>query len=184
MGCSWFTYAGTFEEIKKGWLLIPEYAQEWAGTDKLKIKRGGDYSDFEMAETQHDDKSLNFLDGNVLIGIFKKIYNNEKVDVPLKDCYYREYNFPYENKKLEDLRTDGIFSNAGWQYTPYSLKFTKDESSTYENCIFYSPSGQISFMNEDDPDYEDEYEDYTEEELEHRKKVYDEYWNYYFGNIE
>ena len=103
MGCSWFTYAGTFEEIKKGWLLIPEYAQEWAGTDKLKIKRGGDYSDFEMAETQHDDKSLNFLDGNVLIGIFKKIYNNEKVDVPLKDCYYREYNFPYENKKLEDL---------------------------------------------------------------------------------
>ena len=184
MGCSWFTYAGTLNEIGKGWLLIPEYAQEWAGTNKLEIIRGGEYSDFEMAETPHEDKSLNFLDGNVLIGVFIKLYNEENVDVTLKDCYYREYNFPYENKKLEDLRTDGIFSNAGWQYTPYSLKITKDESLTYENCKFYSPSGQISFMNEDDPDYEDEYEDYTEEELEHRKKVYDEYWNYYFGNIE
>lgn len=180
MGCSWFTYAGTFEEIKHGWLLIPEYAQEWAGTDKLKIKRGGDYSDFEMAETPHDDKSLNFLDGNVLICIFEKLYNEENVDVTLKDCYYRKYNFPYENKKLEDLRTDGIFSHAGWQYTPYSLKITKDESLTYETCKYYSPSGQISFSDEDDP----EYENYTDEEIEESRKIYDEYWSYYFGNIE
>ena len=164
MGCSWFTYAGTFEEIKEGWLLIPEYAQKWAGTNKLKIKRGGDYDDFEMTETPHDDKSLNFLDGNVLIGIFIKLYNGEEVNVPLKDCYYREDNFPYENKKLEDLRTDGIFSHAGWQYTPYSLKITKDEYLTYETCKYYSPSGQISFTSEDDPEY-------------------DEYWNYYFGHI-
>ena len=180
MGCSWFTYAGTFEEIKEGWLLIPKYAQKWAGTDKIKIKRGGDYSDFKMAETTHDDKSLNFLDGNVLIGVFIKLYHDEKVDVTLKDCYYKEYNFPYENKKLENLRTDGIFSNAGWQYTPYSLKITKDESLTYETCKYYSPSGQISFSDEDD----EEYEDYTQEELEHRQKIYDEYWNYYFGHIE
>ena len=179
MGCSWFTYAGTFEEIQEGWLLIPEYAQEWAGTDKLKVKCGGDYADFEMAETPHDDKSFNFLDGNVLIGVFIKLYNGEKVDVPLKDCYYEEYKFPYENKKLEDLRTDGIFSHAGWQYTPYSLKITKDDSLTYETCKFYSPSGQISFTSEDDP----EYEDYTEEELEHQQKIYDEYWNHYFGHI-
>lgn len=101
MGCSWFTYAGTFEEIQEGWLLIPEYAQEWAGTDKLKVKCGGDYADFEMAETPHDDKSFNFLDGNVLIGVFIKLYNGEKVDVPLKDCYYEEYKFPYENKNLK-----------------------------------------------------------------------------------
>lgn len=180
MGCSWFTYAGTFEEIKEGWLLIPEYAQKWAGTDKLKVKRGGDYSDFEMADTPHNDKSLNFLDGNVLIGVFIKLYNGEHVDVPLKDCYYREYDFPYENEKLEDLRTDGIFSHAGWQYTPYSLKITRDEYLTYETCKYYSPSGQISFTDEDDP----ELEDYTEEELEHRQKVYDSEWNYYFGNIE
>ena len=157
MGCSWFTYAGTFEEIKEGWLLIPEYAQKWAGTDKLKIKRGGDYSDFEMAETPHDDKSLNFLDGDVLIGVFIKLYNGEQVDVTLKDCYYREYNFPYDNETLEDLRTEGISSHAGWKYTPYSLKITKDEFLTYETCKYYSPSGQISFSDEDD----EEYEDYT-----------------------
>ena len=183
MGCSWFTYAGTLEEIKEGWLLIPEYAQEWAGTDKLEVIRGGEYSDFEMAETPHDDKSLNFLDGDVLIGVFIKLYNGEKVDVSLKDCYYKKYNFPYYNKKLEDLRSDGIFSHAGCQYAPYSLKITKDEFLTYETCKYYSPSGQNSFMSEDDPDYEDEYEDYTEEELEHLQKTYNEYWEYYFGNI-
>ena len=179
MGCSWFTYAGTFEEIKEGWLLIPEYAQEWAGTDKLRVKRGGDYDDFQMAETPHEDKSLDFLNGDVLIGIFIKLYNNEKVDVSLNDCYFKEYDFPRENEKLEDLRTDGIFSHASWQYTPYSLKITKDDSLTYETCKFYSPSGQISFTGEDDP----EYEDYTDEELERRQKVYDEYWNHYFGHI-
>lgn len=38
-------------------------------------------------------------------------------------------------------------------------------------------------MSEDDPDYEDEYEDYTEEELKHLRETYNEYWEYYFGNI-
>lgn len=184
MGCSWFTYEGTLHEIKEGWLLIPEYAQEWAGTDKLKVKRGGDYSDFEMAETPHEDKSLNFLDGHVLIGVFIKLYNGENVDVTLKDCYFKGHKFPYDNEPLEDLRSDGIFSHADYQYTPYSLKITKDDSLTYETCKYYSPSGQNSFMSEDDPDYEDEYEDYTEEELENMQKTYNEYWEYYFGHIQ
>lgn len=179
MGCSWFTYAGTFEEIKEGWLLIPEYAQEWAGTDKLRVKCGGDYNDFKMKETPHADKSLNYLNGDVLIGIFIKLYNGEKVDVALEDCYFKECNFPHNNKKLNDLRTDSIFSHASWQYTPYSLKVTDDPSLTYETCKYYSPSGQISFTDEDDP----EYEDYTGEELEQNQKIYDEFWNYYFGNI-
>ena len=54
-----------------------------------------------------------------------------------------------------------------------------DPSLTYETCKYHSPSGQISFTDEDDP----EYEDYTEEELEQNQKIYDEFWNYYFGNI-
>lgn len=173
MGCSWFTYAGTFEEIKEGWLLIPDYAQEWAGTDKLRVKRGRDRADFEMAETPHDDKSFTNLSGHLLIGVFKKLYNGNKVDVSLKDCYFKEYNSLYENKKLEDLRAYGILSQAGWEYEPYSLKITKDESLTYETCKYYSPSGQNSFMSEDDPDYEDFFD----------QKVYDEYWNEYFGHI-
>lgn len=43
MGCSWYTYAGTLHKIEKGWLLIPKYAQKWAGTDKLEIAMGGEY---------------------------------------------------------------------------------------------------------------------------------------------
>ena len=48
MGCSWYTYTGTLYQVKKGWLLIPKYAQEWAGTDKLEIAMGGDYDDFKI----------------------------------------------------------------------------------------------------------------------------------------
>ena len=74
-------------------------------------------------------------------------------------------------------------SHAGWQYAPYSLKITKEESLTYEDCKYYSPSGQISFSDEDDEEYEDYTEEELKEELEYKQKVYDKYWNHYFGNI-
>ena len=35
MGCSWYTYASTLAKVKQEYLLIPKYAQKWAGTDKL-----------------------------------------------------------------------------------------------------------------------------------------------------
>ena len=75
MGCSWYTYAGTLHKIEKGWLLIPKYAQKWAGTDKLEITMGGEYDDFKMATTTLEKKSHTFLNGDVLIGIFEKLYN-------------------------------------------------------------------------------------------------------------
>ena len=61
MGMSWYTYAGTLYQVKKGWLLIPKYAQEWAGTDKLEITMGGDYDDFKMATTPLEKKSHTFV---------------------------------------------------------------------------------------------------------------------------
>ena len=45
---------------------------------------GGDYDDFKMATTPLEEKSHNFLNGDVLIGIFEKLYNGQKVDVTLK----------------------------------------------------------------------------------------------------
>lgn len=173
MGCSWYTYAGTLNKVKEGWLLIPKYAQEWAGTDKLEIKCGGEYDDFEMTETPNKNKTFNYLNGDVLVGIFKKLYHNENIDITLKDCYYREHEFPYEDEKLDNLRSDGVFSEAPWAYAPYSLKITKDKSLTYETCKYYSPAGQIWHPAKDDPDYEEHF----------NQKEYDSDWNYYFGSI-
>lgn len=174
MGCSWYTYAGTLTEVKQGYLLIPKYAQDWAGTDKLEIAMGGDYDDFKMVTTPLKEKSHNFLNGDVLIGIFEKLYNKENVDINLQDCYYKEYNFPYDNTTLEDLRLHGIDTQAAWTYKPYSLKITKDKSKTYESCDYYSPSGQMSYPEKDDPDF-DEFFD---------KQQYDQEWNSYFSNIQ
>ena len=169
MGCSWYTYAGTLNKVEEGWLLIPNYAQEWAGTDKLKIKRGGEYADFEMAETPSKNEASNYLNGDVLIGIFKKLYHNENVDITLNDCYYKKYEFPYEDEKLENLRSDGIFSNADWCNKPYSLKITKDKSLTYKTCKYYSPAGQMWYPSKDKNCFD--------------QKEYDSDWNYYFGSI-
>lgn len=135
---------------------------------------GGDYDDFKMAKTPHKNKSLNFLNGDVLVGAFQRLYNGERVDVALKDCYYREYDFPFELKPIEKLRLEGIYSNALWSYMPYSLKVTDNPSLTYDTCQYYSPSSQIWYPNPDEPDYEDEF----------NQESYNEVWNHYFGNIE
>lgn len=169
MGCSWYTYAGTLKKVEEGWLLIPKYAQEWARTDKLKIKYGDEYNDFEMAKTPNENKTFNHLNGDVLIGIFKKLYNNENVDITLNDCYYRKYEFPYKNEKLENLRADGILSEASWSNTPYSLRITKDKSLTYETCKYYSPAGQIWHPSKDKDSFDQE--------------KYDSDWNYYFEHV-
>ena len=173
MGMSWYTYAGTLYQVKKkGWLLIPKYAQEWAGTDKLEITMGGEYDDFKMATTPLEDKSHIFLNGDVLIGIFEKLYNGQDVDVTLKDCYYEEFEFPHDFKQLEDLRHHGINTGAPWTFTPYSLKITEDESETYESCKYYSPSGQMWYPEEDEPDFEEFF----------NQQEYNQKWDYYFGN--
>ena len=166
MGCSWFTYAGTFTEIETGYLLIPEYAQEWAGTDKFTITQGGDYADFAIKEAPLP--SYNYLNGHTLIRIFEKLYNDENVPVSLNDCFYEKYEYPYENETLENLRSDGIFSHADRHNTPYSLKITKNPKLTYETCPYFSPCGQFS------------YEDEEKEESEKHSPHYQKEWNYYF----
>lgn len=173
MGCSWYTYAGTLKNIKKGWILIPEYAQDWAGTDKLEVARAGSYDDFKMDEIPHDDKTLNYLNGDLLIGVFKKLYKGEQVDVALEDCYYKEYGFPYNDETLENLRCDGIYSDASRSCMPYSLKVTDDPSLTYETCKYYSPASQAWYPEKDHFAYEELYD----------QKEYDKEWNYYFGNV-
>lgn len=174
MGCSWYTYAGTLHKIEKGWLLIPKYAQKWAGTDKLEIIKGGEYADFKIKLKSDPHNQKDYLDGHVLIGIFEKLYNKENVDINLQDCYYEEDDFPYENTTLENLRHHGIDTQAAWTYKPYSLKITKDESETYESCEYYSPSGQMWYPEEDDPDFEEFFD----------QQEYNQEWKQYFGNIQ
>lgn len=154
MGCSWYSYAGTLYQIETGYLLIPQYAQKWAGTDKLEIKCGGQYNDFEMTDTPHKDKNRKFLNGNVLSGIFEMLYNGEEPKITLEECYFEDGDFPY-NSEIEKLRHEGINNQSSWQQTPYSMKIVplSAKNLTYETCPTYSPSSQEVYYPQGHPDY-------------------------------
>lgn len=158
MAVSWFTYAGTFKNITTGYLLIPEYAQEWAGTDKLTIIENGEFADFAIKEAPNP--TTNYIDGYVLIGIFKTLYKGEKAPVSLTDCFHENWNPSRGNKSLNQLFNNGLATKSYRKQTPYSLKITDNPNLTYETCPHYSPCGQF---------YDDE------QKLNHQK-----YWNDYF----
>ena len=158
MAVSWFTYAGTFKDITTGYLLIPEYAQKWAGTDKLTIIKNGEFADFAIKEAPNP--TSNYIDGYVLIGIFEKLYKGEKAPISLTECFREKWNPSGYNKSLNELFSNGLSTEAYHQETPYSLKITNDPTLTYETCPHYSPCGQF---------YDDE------QKLNHQK-----YWNDYF----
>lgn len=159
MAVSWFTYAGTFKDITTGNLLIPDYAQEWAGTNKLTITQSGEFADFAIAEAPNPRS--NYIDGYVLIGIFEKLYKGEKAPVSLTECFRENWNPSRGNKTFNKLFNKGLATKAYCHETPYSLKITKDPTLTYETCPYYSPCGQF----------------YNDEEESNNQK----YWNVYFN---
>ena len=77
-----------------------------------------------------------------------------------------------KRKKVKTWAVHG--TQAAWTYKPYSLKITKDESETYESCEYYSPSGQMWYPEENDPDFEEFFD----------QQEYNQEWDYYFGNIQ
>lgn len=143
MGCSWFTYAGTCLKAEEGYILIPEYAQNWAGTDKIKILEARDYSEFKLENGK-------FIDGNMLIGIFNSIFEEEEVPLTLDQMYFDEHDEIYDSKVKNDLRFKGICSGAYTSLCEYSLKVVLSDEFTYEEVETFSPSGQLYEPLDDD----------------------------------
>lgn len=149
---SWFCYNNTHIQVNKGWLLIPKYAQSWAGVDKLKIAYATDYADFQIVKnpTMPDDKYKTCLNGHILIGIFETLYNGKTPPVSLTDCYFDKDRFPFENTTLEKLRRKGIYNDADSSLLPFSLKVVhhSNNKATYENAKGFSPCGQFNYFND------------------------------------
>lgn len=181
MGCSDYNYAGTLEMIHHGWLLIPKYAQDWVGTDKLEIEKSGEYADFVMLKTP--DKTRTNLDGHVLSAIFKDLYEGETPKVSLNECYYDPIN-PYDDEILEDYRTTGIFEIPYDRETPYSIKVVKDKNTTYETTAHYSTASQNWLWGKEHPNYDFYDEDDSQLTYDpNNPRVYDpELWDYYYSS--
>lgn len=138
MGISQFTYAGTLHLIDKDYLLVPKYAVDWVGGDKLHVIESGDYSDFKL----DIDSDKNCIDGNSLIGVFLDLYLGEEANIKFEDLLYSNFQYDYKNNKVKDYQANGIFSKGGYSLMPYSIKVVEDENVTYEDCLTYSPCGQ------------------------------------------
>lgn len=154
MGVSWFAYAGTEESAVKGYILVPEYAQEWVGGQYIKYQQLGEYADFII-------EGSTALNGHILIAAFEMLHNGHEVPVSFEDCKYVEYDFPYENEVLENMRHKGIDLDLGTP-GPWCLKVT-ERIRKYERVEGYSHCGQ--WWDDHDEDYDGGYlddEDYEE----------------------
>lgn len=92
MGCSWWSYIKSdlnedlIEIGEDAILLIPEYAQEWVGKNKLIVKTLGDYASFSIIYKNKEK----FLNGHILIAIFRTLYYDKEIDISFEDCLFED----------------------------------------------------------------------------------------------
>lgn len=143
MGCSWWSYIKSdlnedlIEIGEDAILLIPEYAQEWVGKNKLIVKTLGDYASFSIIYKNKEK----FLNGHILIAIFRTLYYDKEIDISFEDCLFEDDTCISNNKYLEELRLEGIYDEYSLDY---GLKFvTSNEIKSYEDIMNCSYCGQF-----------------------------------------
>lgn len=118
-------------------LLIPEYAQEWVGKNKLIVKTLGDYASFSIIYKNKEK----FLNSHILIAIFRTLYYDKEIDISFEDCLFEDDTCISNNKYLEELRLEGIYDEYSLDY---GLKFvTSNEIKSYEDIMNCSYCGQF-----------------------------------------
>lgn len=169
MGCSWYGYAGEYNQAEEGYLLIPEYAHEWVGAKVLKIERAGDYAEIVMTESPDPKKDC--LNGHMLVGIFSQLNDGEPVSVTFEECFFKEGEFPYDNKVLENLRYNGINLECYGEPLDCGIKIVREPNMSYEDCDAISVSTQMHLIYDDngnvigDADDEDDWDLDDEDEM-------------------
>lgn len=104
MGYHQFAIAGTTSTALRGsYLLIPEFAREWVGKDKLKLRKSGMYGNVLLAGYP---KTLNSLNCHLLLGAFILLKDGKEVPFKFDDCIVSEQDGSSDD--LEDFRHLGI----------------------------------------------------------------------------
>ena len=132
MGYHQFAIAGTTSTALRGsYLLIPEFAREWVGKDKLKLRKSGMYGNVLLAGYP---KTLNSLNCHLLLGAFILLKDGKEVPFKFDDCIVSEQQGSPD--ELEDVRHIGIEHECSRNYyrSDVAIRITKDLMIDYDNC--------------------------------------------------
>ena len=132
MGYHQFAIAGTTSTALRGsYLLIPEFAREWVGKDKLKLRKSGLYGNVLLAGYP---KTLNSLNCHILLGAFKLLQEGKELSFKFDDCIVSEQEGSPDD--LEDVRHLGIELECDRNYyrSDVAIRITKDLMIDYDNC--------------------------------------------------
>lgn len=132
MGYHQFAIAGTTSTALRGsYLLIPEFAREWVGKDKLKLRKSGMYGNVLLASYP---KTLNSLNCHLLLGAFILLKDGKEVPFKFDDCIVSEQEGSPDD--LEDFRHLGIELECDRNYyrSDIAIRITKDPDVDYDNC--------------------------------------------------
>lgn len=132
MGYHQFAIAGTTSTALRGsYLLIPEFAREWVGKDKLKLRKSGMYGNVLLAGYP---KTLNSLNCHLLLGAFILLKDGKEVPFKFDDCIVSEQEGSPDD--LEDFRHLGIELECDRNYyrSDIAIRITKDPDVDYNNC--------------------------------------------------
>ena len=132
MGYHQFAIAGTTSTALRGsYLLIPEFAREWVGKDKLKLRKSGLYGNVLLAGYP---KTLNSLNCHLLLGAFILLKEGKEVPFKFDDCIVSEQDGSPDD--LEDFRHLGIELECDRNYyrSDVAIRITKDLMIDYDNC--------------------------------------------------
>ena len=132
MGYHQFAVAGTTSTALRGsYLLIPEFAREWVGTDKLKLRKSGMYGNVLLSGYP---KTLNSLNCHLLLGAFLLLKEGKQPSFKFDDCVVSEQEGSPED--LEDFRYLGIEHECSRDYyrSDVAIRITKDATLDYDNC--------------------------------------------------
>lgn len=132
MGYHQFAIAGTTSTALRGsYLLIPEFAREWVGKDKLKLRKSGMYGNVLLSGYP---KTLNSLNCHVLLGAFLLLKEGKELSFKFDDCIVSEQEGSPED--LEDFRYLGIEHECSRDYyrSDVAIRITKDPDVDYNSC--------------------------------------------------
>lgn len=132
MGYHQFAIAGTTSTALRGsYLLIPEFAREWVGKDKLKLRKSGMYGNVLLSSYP---KTLNSLNCHLLLGAFLLLKDGTEPSFKFDDCIVSEQEGSPED--LEDFRYLGIEHECSRDYyrSDVAIRITKDPDVDYNNC--------------------------------------------------
>lgn len=129
MGQTSYTYAGTSIKAKKGFILIPEFAQEWVGAKSIKITKSGNYADLIIPKTKKH------ISGHILNQAFTLLKEGKQPEVSFEETLYDDSHKIYSNKVLEKMRIEGIYSKS-------IIRITEEEQA-YDSVVGYSETKQF-----------------------------------------